>query len=124
MDSPESGGNDAGREGSKKLAAVNTDEEPLSKVARREASSNVRRSEHISVPRRQASADKEVEVEHLVRALDVRNGGILSLIWENPDAMVYVRQTSKSMDARSFVVLPSHGVKFNTFHAGRFRTVV
>lgn len=63
MDKPEARGNEPGRDGLKKCAAVSTEGEPSSKAARTKASSSTRRWEDISVLRRHGSENKEVELE-------------------------------------------------------------
>lgn len=53
--------------------------------------------------------EDEVEVEHLVRVRDVKEGVVLPLKWENPDVMAYVNLGAKYLDAGIFGALPSYG---------------
>lgn len=60
-------------------------------MARTGVLSNRRRLEGIFNPPRRSIVDKEAEVEHLVRVRNIKACVVLLLVWENPDAMAYVR---------------------------------
>lgn len=97
------------REGSKKRARASTDGDRPQKAARLGIPGETSRQEDIPVPRRQSGGDEKVGVDRIVRAADVKDGVVLSLLWENPDAMAYVRLGSKFLDSRRFGALLSYG---------------
>lgn len=109
MKKPESSDDDVGREGFKKRAALSTDGDRLSVAARTGASSDTRCLKDISVPGLRVVEHKEVEVAHLVRARDLKEGAVLPLVWGKPDVMVYVKLGAQYLNARKFMALPSHG---------------
>lgn len=80
MDKPESRGDDLGWKRLTKRAAVSTYGDCPSKAAQTGASIDTRRLENILVSRRRKDEYQEVEAEHLVRALDVREGVALPLV--------------------------------------------
>lgn len=80
IDKLEVKGNDPSRDGSKKSAAVSSNGERPSKVARSGALRDTRRLKVIPAPCRQGSEDKEINAEHLARAWDVREGADLLLV--------------------------------------------
>lgn len=105
----ESKGNDLSRKRLKKLAAVSTDEDRLSKAVRKETSSKPLCSENISVPRCRLGEDEEVEVDHIVWARDVKDSVGLPLVWQNPGVIAYVKLGAKYLVARRSGALPSLG---------------
>lgn len=110
---------DPGREASKECAVVSTDAERPLKAVRTGPSSNTRRLKGNPVSHRQVHEDEEVKVEHLERTSDVGEGvGVLFMV-EDLDAMAYVRQGTKCLDASRFGVLPSHGWASTTVCVGR-----
>lgn len=84
-----------------------------------ETSCDTRRLENIPVQRRQDVEDEKSMMDQLMRARDVKNGAILSLVWENPELMAYVGQSSKFLNTERFGALPSHGRASKGTYAGR-----
>lgn len=70
---------------------MSTDGDRPSMAAQTEAPSKTRHLQDVSVLRRQLSEDKEVEVQHLEMAQDVKDGEALPLKWKNPDVTAYVK---------------------------------
>lgn len=91
VDKTESRSMNLGSEVCKKRAAMIMEEGSPSKAAPTGAPSDKRRLEAISVPRLQDMQDEEVEVDQLMRARDVKDGTVLSLVWENPGDISYAR---------------------------------
>lgn len=90
MDTPEPKGDELGSEGLKKRAGACTNRRRTAKEARTVASSDTRCLEDIPVPRQRTVEESEAEVQHLVRALDVEKGAVLSLLWVKLDVIAYV----------------------------------
>lgn len=43
------------------------------------------------MPRRRSGEEKKVVLDHILRAQVVKDGAVLLLLWENLDAMAYVK---------------------------------
>lgn len=109
-------GDDPGMEGSKKRASVSTDGDQLQKAARIEVLGATSRLENMPVLRREIGEDKEIGVDRLVHALELKDGVVLPLVWKSPDALTYVQLGVKDLDVRRFGVLPSPGRVHGTMH--------
>lgn len=94
------------------------------KTARVGASSDLSRLDELAVPRRREGEDKEVTVTRLVLARDVKGDVVLPLVWDNPDAMAYVRSDQKFLDAQRFGSFPCHGRATRVMFQGRSRCTV
>lgn len=77
MDKPKSSGDDVVEERLKKRAAVSTDGRRSLKDAQAGSSCGNRRLEVIPVPHCRTEMEEEVEVKHLVRARDAKEGAVL-----------------------------------------------
>lgn len=99
IDKSESKGTNSDGEGPKKRAAVSTDRERPANAARTGAPSDTCRMGDILIPRRQGIEDEEIKVRKLVKARDVKDGAVLSFVWEYLGVMAYVRQATKFLDA-------------------------
>lgn len=105
-----------------KRAAVIRDAECASKAAQRGAFSDTRCLENIPFQRPQKNEDVEVRLKHQVKAQDKRDGAVHLLVWKSLDAMAYVRQGSKCLDAKWLGSLSSQRRASMTVYAGKLRT--
>lgn len=63
-------------------------------------------------------------VDSIIRVRYGKDSVVLSVVWENPDVMLYVKLGSRSFDAKRFGALPSHGNILKVIYGGRSRTTV
>lgn len=68
--------------------------------------------------------DEEVKVDQSVRARDVKDGAVLPLVWEIPEMMSYLRQSSRFLGAQRVGALPIHERAPKVMYAGRSSTTV
>lgn len=73
---------------------MSTDGDRPQKAAQTEVSSDTRCLEDIPIPSGQSDEGEKVEVDHIVRSRDLRDGEVLPLVCDHPDAMVYVKVQS------------------------------
>lgn len=102
-------GSDPGRKKSKKRASVSTDESRPKKVARKGVPSDMHYLKNILALRRQIEEVDNVEVKRFVGARDVKIGALIQMVWENPDAIAYVKLGLQYLDVERFGCLSSHG---------------
>lgn len=81
-------------------AAVSMEGKLPSKAARTRASSNTRCLKDILVWRRRSDNIEDVEVKHTVRSRHVKENVVLQLVWENQDAVAYVKFRSRYLDIK------------------------
>lgn len=94
------------------------------KTARVGASRSISPREDVPVPRRREGGEEEVTVNRIMRARDVRDGVVLPLVWDNPDAIPYVCLRQQFLDAWKFGALPSHGRATRVLFEGMSRYTI
>lgn len=124
MDKPKSRCNDPGRDRAKKCAGVSTDRDRPSEAARTGSLRDTCRLGDIPVLRCQIAGNEEFEEEHLVMAQNIRKEAGLSLMWESPSIMAYLKQGDQYMNSRRFGALPSHMRASKILYAERSRTTM